>query len=369
MTTTARDIFHLMESWAPKNLAYDWDNIGLQIGSSNKKVKKVMVALDVLETVVDEAVEKQADLIIAHHPLLFQSIKQINLDSPKGRTIQKLIQHDIMVYASHTNLDAAAGGVNDMLCEQLGISAEGPLADAASETLYKIAVYVPRTHQEELRQAFHEGGAGQIGNYSHCTFQSPGQGTFQPMEGTNPYIGKQDKLEIVDEVKMESIVPEAKLDSVLEAIESAHPYEEVAFDVYRLENPGETFGLGRIGKLKEAITLEQLCAQVKTAFSLPRVRVTGDLNKKVQKIAVLGGSGEKYASIAKKKGADVYITGDMTFHPAQDAWQAGLPIIDPGHHIEQVMKQQVKNYLDDRLPQKAAEIIVSETNTEPFQFI
>ncbi|MFB4166495.1 Nif3-like dinuclear metal center hexameric protein [Virgibacillus sp. JSM 102003] len=371
METSTRnsDIFQIMEKWAPTNLAYDWDNVGLQVGSFNNQVTKIMVTLDVLESVVDEAIEKDVDLIIAHHPLLFKSVKQVNVDTSQGRIIQKLIQHNISVYASHTNLDIAVGGVNDMLCELLNINRTEVLQQTYQEELVKIAVFVPKTHLNEVRDAMSENGAGHIGDYSHCTFQTEGKGTFMPQEGTNPYIGSANHLAYVDEVKVESIIPQPKLARVIEAMINAHPYEEAAYDLMPLRNTGQTNGIGRIGTLDKGLTLRDFSEQVKHALKVPSLRVTGDLTKKVRKVAVLGGSGEKFIATAKEMGADVYITGDMTFHTAQDAWQMGLSVIDPGHHVEKVMKEGTKRYLENRLDNKNIEVILSNSNTEPFQFI
>lgn len=362
-------VFQIMEDWAPQELAYDWDNVGLQIGSFNTPVQKIMITLDVLESVVDEAIENEVDLIIAHHPLLFKPMKQVNIDSPQGRIIYKLLQHDISVYASHTNLDVATGGVNDMLCDLLGIGARETLVETHTEQFYKIAVYVPITHAEAIRESLSNAGAGHIGNYSHCTFQSKGKGTFKPLDGTNPHIGAQNELEHVDEVKIETIAEEKKLSGVVHAMIKAHPYEEVAYDVYPLKNEGQFYGIGRVGNLDQQMHLQDLCEHVKTVFGVSHVRVTGDLTKKVKKVAILGGSGEKYIYKAKQMGADVYITGDMTFHTAQDAWQTGLPVIDPGHYIEKVMKKATKQYLEQCFQAKNIEVIVSETHTEPFHFI
>lgn len=371
MTTVIRntDVFKAIEQWAPKQLAYDWDNVGLQIGSFHKPVKKVMVTLDVLESTADEAIESNVDLIIAHHPLLFKSMKQINVDTAKGRIIQKLLQHDIAVYAAHTNLDAANGGVNDMLCDLLGIQDRQILMKSYTDKLVKVAVFVPQTHADEVRDAMSQEGAGHIGDYSHCTFQTPGQGTFMPLGGTDPYIGKQGELEYVDEVKIETIIPAAKLTPVIDAMIAAHPYEEAAYDIYPVENSGTEYGIGRIGMLAEKLTLEALCEHVKTAFDIRNIRVTGDLAKEVKSVAILGGSGEKFINEAKQMGADVYITGDMTFHTAQVAKEMGLSVIDPGHYVEKVMKTYTKSYLGDYFTNSDLEVIISKTNTEPFQFI
>ncbi|ASK63170.1 Nif3-like dinuclear metal center hexameric protein [Virgibacillus phasianinus] len=365
---TNRDVFHEMEKWTPRDLAYDWDNVGLQLGSFTREVKKVMITLDVLDTVVDEAIENEVDLIIAHHPLLFKSVKQINTDEVKGKIIEKLIKHDITVYAAHTNLDIANGGVNDMLCDAIGMKQTDLLMEAKSERLYKLAVYVPSTHVDIVREALGDSGAGYIGNYSHCTFQTAGTGAFKPLEGTDPFIGKKGDVAKVDEAKLETIVTEQGLSDVLQQMKNAHPYEEAAYDIFPLRNEGEKLGIGRIGELDEEMTLQMLSEHIKQALEVPRVRVTGDLQQKVKRVAVLGGSGADYIDEVKEKGADVYLTGDMSFHHAQDAWQMGLSIIDPGHHVEKVMKQSTKRYLENIFTKKL-EVIVSKTNTEPFQFI
>lgn len=368
-TVLNSSVFKFMEEWAPKELAYDWDNVGLQIGSYNQKVQKIMVTLDVLESVVDEAIEKDVDLIIAHHPLLFKPLKNINIDSPQGRTIKKIMAHNITVYAAHTNLDVATGGVNDMLSDSLGIESVSPLITTVKQRLFKIVVYVPRSHSDAIRNALSDSGAGFIGNYSHCTFQAGGEGTFKPLEGTNPYIGSTNKLEFVEELRIETIVPEEKLTKVIHSMIEAHPYEEPAYDIYPLKNEGNSLGIGRIGKANKEMTLGKFCEHVKESLDLKHLRVIGDMTKTVRKVAVLGGSGEKYIHAAKQKGADVYITGDMTFHMAQDAKELGLAVIDAGHYIEKVMKQATASYLKERLTESDVETIVSETNTDPFLFI
>lgn len=366
---TNASVFRVMEEWAPLHLAYDWDNVGLQVGSANTPVQTVMITLDVLESVVDEAIEKNVDLIIAHHPILFKPLHQIDLNTSTGRIINKLIQHQITVYASHTNLDIATGGVNDILCNELGIKKQGNLIDLCAENLFKLAVYVPLTHIEVVRNALSEAGVGHIGNYSHCSFQAKGQGTFKPLEGTSPYIGSQNELTFVDEVKLETIVKEQHVNGAVEAMIKAHPYEEVAYDLIPLKNKGKMHGIGRMGSLQEQVSLEKLSKHVKETFDCSHVRVTGDLHKEVQQVAILGGSGEKYIHQAKKMGADVYITGDMTFHTAQDAQEMGLAVIDAGHYIEKSMKKVTKERLQKAFEQTSLDIIVSDMNTDPFQMI
>lgn len=366
---TNSDIFQEIERWAPRDLAYDWDNVGLQVGSFSRPVKKIMITLDVLETVVDEAIDKGVDLIIAHHPLLFKSIKQININDVQGRIIEKLLKHDISVYASHTNLDAANGGVNDMLCDAIGIMNTELLMESKQEVLVKLVVYVPLTHVNAVREVLGDSGAGHIGNYSHCTFLSKGEGTFKPLKGTKPFIGEEGNIAKVDEAKLETIVQEKNIPYVLEQMKRAHPYEEVAYDIFSLNNAGEKLGVGRIGDLPSEMTLQELSNHIKQTLDVPKVRVTGDLQQKVKKIAVLGGSGSDFIQDAKENGADVYLTGDMSFHHAQDAWQMGLSVIDPGHHVEKVMKQATKRYLEKIYTNKQIEVIISNSNTEPFQFV
>ncbi|WP_217586726.1 Nif3-like dinuclear metal center hexameric protein [Lentibacillus saliphilus] len=364
-----QDVIKILEQWAPKRLAYDWDNVGLQLGSINGVVKNILVTLDVTHAVVDEAIRKQVDLIIAHHPLFFRPVQQIDTDSVKGRLLQKLLVHNITVYAAHTNLDITTGGVNDLLCEKLAINQVSILDEIDTEVLHKVVVYVPNTHADNVRNAMGSAGGGYIGQYSHCTFNTQGTGTFLPTEQANPYIGHINELTYVEETKIETIVPETKLQNILQAMIQAHPYEEVAYDVYKLDNKGEPFGIGRIGRLTESMPLATLAEHVKDTLNVPMLRVVGDVTKPVQTVAVLGGSGEKYIQAAMNRGADVLITGDLTFHVAQDAQEAGLALIDPGHHVEKVMKDATKLYLDERLNTDAVTVYVSDVDTEPFQFV
>lgn len=363
---THKQIIDTFEQWAPKSLAYDWDPIGLQVGNISQQTKNVLVTLDVFESVVDEAIENDVNLIIAHHPLLFNAVQSIDLNTPKGKIIEKLIKHDITVYAAHTNLDIAEGGVNDLLSDALNLSNVQPLVPFKAEKLFKLVVFVPHTHVEEVRNALSEKGAGFIGNYSHCTFQTAGQGTFMPLEGTNPYIGKQDILEVVEEMKIETIVEESILSDVLEAMQSAHPYEEVAYDVYPLQQTGKTYGLGRVGNLKEPTQFADFIDLVKESFQMKHVRAVGDINKQIERVAIVGGSGEKFIHDALKKKADVYITGDLTFHQAQDAEQLGLLVIDAGHYIEKIMKRGVASFIESSFP--GLTVIQSTVNTDPFQY-
>ncbi|MGM8213726.1 Nif3-like dinuclear metal center hexameric protein [Virgibacillus sp. W0430] len=366
---TNSEIFDAMESWAPLSLAYDWDNVGLQIGSFEQSAKRVLVTLDVTEAVVDEAIDQHIDLIIAHHPLFFKPLKQININSVKGKIIHKCILNNISVYAAHTNLDIADNGVNDILCEQLDVQVIDHLIHLQNEQLVKLVVYIPTTHVDQLRNALGSQGAGHIGNYSHCTFQTEGNGTFKPLKGSTPYIGTENELETVSETKVETIVKKSDLSNVLLKMKEAHPYEEPAYDLYAMENKGKSIGLGRIGNLKKGdMTLQSVADQVKQVFNQSHVRIIGEPKRLVNKVALLGGSGEKYIHQAKQKGADVYITGDMSFHQAQDAMEMGLAVIDAGHYIESAMKKAVQKFLQDKFDH-SIEIFISDTNTDPFLYV
>ncbi|MFD1781268.1 Nif3-like dinuclear metal center hexameric protein [Fredinandcohnia salidurans] len=367
------EVIQVFEQFSPKHLAVEGDRerIGLQVGTLNKPIKKIMVVLDVLENVVDEAISNDVDLIIAHHPPIFRPLKTVQTDTPSGRIIEKCILHNIAIYAAHTNLDVAVGGVNDLLADALGLTNIELLAPTYEEKLKKLAVYVPRESADEVRDALGSAGAGFIGNYSHCTYNTPGTGTFLPHQGTNPHIGEVGKLEVVDEIKIETVFPSGLQKKVITAMLNAHPYEEVAFDIYPLENEGNVLGLGRVGYLEQEMTLEQFAFHVKDKLEVDGLRVVGTLSDKVKKVAVLGGDGNKYVSHAKRAGADVYVTGDMYYHVAHDAMMMGLNIVDPGHNVEKVMKKGVANILTERFKEKKFEVtvITSELNTDPFQFL
>ncbi|NJP37700.1 Nif3-like dinuclear metal center hexameric protein [Alkalicoccus luteus] len=369
--THVQTVLQFMERHAPKRFAVEGDPIGLQIGSVKKRTAKIMVTLDVLEPVVDEAIANGVDMIIAHHPLLFRPIKQLNTDTSYGRAVEKLIKHDVTVFAAHTNLDVADGGVNDMMANALGIRDTKPLAPVTEDSLKKIAVFVPRNHADAVREALGQAGAGHIGDYSHCSFSTDGKGAFVPGSGANPYIGSKGSMERPEEERIETVFPASIERNVIRAMLDAHPYEEAAYDIYSLENPGKTYGLGRIGKLDETITLREFTERVKQAFGVNGLRVVGDLDKKVKKAAVLGGDGNKYTMHALREGADVYVTGDLYFHVAHDAWMEGLAMIDPGHHVEQIMKKELAEQLQSWLEEQksSTEVIISEINTDPFQFL
>ncbi|KGR81519.1 Nif3-like dinuclear metal center hexameric protein [Lysinibacillus odysseyi] len=366
------EIIQLFESWSPKKYAcMPNDPIGLAIGTLNKQVSKVLVTLDVTHAVVDEAIENGCELIIAHHPPIFIKLSNLRTDNPQGQLYEKLLKNDIAVYAAHTNLDVAPGGVNDLLADALGLVERRILEPTFSEKMMKLAVFIPDAHAQEMRSVLAKAGAGKIGLYDHCSYTLSGRGRFRVLEGADPYLGEVGEAEVTEEEKIEVVFPESMKNKILKAMLNAHPYEEPAYDLWPLEIEVSEQGLGRIGKLEEPMTLKQFAEQVKVQLDVPALRVVGDLDSIVQKIAVIGGDGNKYVRTAKYAGADVFVTGDIGFHVAQDAEVNGLNIVDPGHHVEKVMIKGVVEKMSTMCTEKKLPIqfIQSTVHTEPFKFI
>ncbi|MBM7691786.1 dinuclear metal center YbgI/SA1388 family protein [Peribacillus deserti] len=365
------EIIQLFEQFSPKAYAVEGDPIGLQVGRLNKPVTKVLIALDVTEEVIQEAIEAGAELIIAHHPPIFRPLKNLRTDLPSGALYEKLIKHDIAVYAAHTNLDVAKGGVNDLLANALRLQNIKVLADTYEKKLKKLVVYGPAEDEKALLDALGKAGAGHIGNYSHCSFSTSGTGRFLPEAGTNPHIGTQGKLEAVQEVRIETVYPAEIEKKVLQAMFRAHPYEEVAYDIYPLETQGEILGLGRVGTLETEMNFVQFAEYVKKALDVEHVRIVGSEDAVIKKVAVLGGDGNKFIKAAKYHGADCFVTGDIYYHTAHDARMMGLNLLDPGHNIEKVMKKGVADVLTELCKEKgyAAEFLASSIHTDPFTFL
>lgn len=372
MPVKCREVFNLIEEMAPRHLAESWDNVGLQVGDPRAEVDRVLLALDVSLGVAEEAKEKGAGLIVSHHPMMLKPPKSISLDRPDGALIGYLLRNGITVYAAHTNLDIAAGGVNSALAEKLGLNDLSVLHQTGRERYSKLAVFVPAGHVEDVRNAVSEAGGGWIGNYSHCTFMIPGTGTFKPLEGTNPYIGKTGEVEQVKEIKLETIVPAGRLNAVIQAMLKAHPYEEAAYDLYPLENAGPAYGLGRVGTLDEPLSFQQFAEKVKADLGLPAVRLGGSPKSAVRKVAVCGGSGAELWPAALRAGADTLVTGDVKYHVAQDMLAAGLKFVDAGHHgTEAVVMSSLQSYLAGRCREAnmGIEVLLSQTNTDPFAYL
>jgi dinuclear metal center YbgI/SA1388 family protein len=368
MSFRGKELIKVMERYAPSSLAVEKDRIGLQVGDPASEVRGVLVTLDINEEVADEAIRLGANWIITHHAVIWQPLKEIRTDRPAGRLMAKLLKHDLNVFAAHTNLDAADDGVNDALAERLGLRELSVLTSYREEKLKKLVVFVPEDHHQKVLEAVSEAGAGWIGNYSHCTFNVEGTGTFLPRESANPFIGRQGELETVKEIRLETVFAERIQKQVIEAMLAAHPYEEVAYDIYPLDLPGKPTGFGRVGILPKPLPLGEFARQVKQAYGVDGVRMVGDPTKEVRKVAILGGSGGRYFHDALRAGADVYITGDVDYHTAQDAWQHGLAIIDPGHHVERWVVERVVSRLARELGDSIP-VHASQVDTNPFQFL
>lgn len=373
MPVRAKDLFRLVEKLAPLELAEQWDNPGLQIGAPEAEVSRVLLALDVDEGVCREAGEKEAQLIICHHPLLFRPLKNIRTDLPQGALLASLLRAGIAVYAAHTNLDNAARGVNDALAARLGLQEVEVLRVTRRQKFLKLVVYVPVSHAEIVRSALGKAGAGWIGNYRECTFQVAGKGTFLPLAGTRPFIGRPGELAHVEEVRLETIVPEELAGPAVKAMRAAHPYEEVAYDLYPLANEGPARGAGRVGVLAGpgAVAFEEFVEHVKSALGVGNVRCGGEPARKIHRVAVCGGAGAEFWPDARAAGADVLVTGDIGYHAAKEMISAGLNFIDAGHYgTEQVILPVLRDYLCEHCRQNgwAVEIFLAARQTGPFAF-
>jgi len=371
LAVRAEDIVAVMERLSPPALAEEWDNSGWQVGDPKAEVSKVLLALDVTPEVVNEALNCAAQLIISHHPLFLKGLKSICRDDLAGGGLAyRLIEAGIGVYAAHTNLDSAVAGVNEALARLLGLRAPEVLQPVAHEKLFKLTVFVPTEYASAIREALGRAGAGWIGKYSDCTFSSRGLGTFRPRKGAKPYLGIVNELEQVAEVRIETVVRHKELKPVLDAMLKAHPYEEVAYDLYPLENAGSApVGLGRIGFLERSEPLAVLAERVKDILQAPSVRYGGQPSALLNKAAVCGGSGSELWSLAQRKGAEVLITGDVRYHTARDMLAAGMSFIDAGHFAtERVVLPVLRNNLTAAFAAIGinVEVLVAKVEREPW---
>jgi len=353
---------------APFRLAESWDNVGLILGHKDQVVKRILVTLDITQDVVEEAIAKDVDLILCHHPLVFKPVKAILQHIGPGKLIYPLIQNNIAVLTAHTNLDIAKGGVNDVLAQKLKLIDVKPL-QRIREAYKKIVVFVPKEYEDRLMKRMAEAGAGWIGKYSECTFQVCGTGTFRPGRDTNPFIGKTGELERVDETRLETIGHESQIPDIMAAIMKNHPYEEPAFDIYPLDYPNGEMGLGRVGFLEQAATLEDLVHRVGKELGSSQIRVVGERKRKIKKVAVCGGSGASLIPDAVEVGSDVLVTGDIKYHDAQDAKAMGLAIIDAGHYETErpVIPSLIKRLQNELIAlQYRIDVIESSIQVNPF---
>jgi len=363
------DIISVLEEWAPTWTAWERDNVGLQLGDASRRVRRIGVALDITDDVVSEAIRKKADLLISHHPLFFHPPRTLTADDRIGRIALRLIEHRIAVYAAHTNLDSAAGGVNTTLAAALGlreVSFLSPLEGA----LVKLIVFVPMGHTDVVHRVLSDNGAGIIGAYSSCSFNTPGVGTFKPSQAAKPTIGKTGKLEVVEEVRVEVVVPRAIIDRVVAAVRRVHPYDEMAYDIYPVENTDPTFGLGAIGSLPRPQSLTSFLRTIKKATHARHVRVSGS-PKTVRTVAVCGGSGSELIGRARSMGADVFVTADVRFHAHQESTNQ-FAIVDAGHwETEHLVLPEIAKRLRQAMKKRrvAGQVYVTRINTNPMHTI
>lgn len=329
--TSVSDIINELESIAPPELAVTDDRIGLQAGQLTSEVRKVFVTVDATDAVVETAIEQDADIIVAHHPLIFKPLTSVAETAPVQRRLARLIRANAALYVLHTNYDTVRGGINDVLADTIGVRDTEPLVTLKTDSFVKIAVFVPEANVEDVRNAMSDAGAGMIGRYTHCSFRSRGIGSFVPLCAADPYIGSIGNLEEVEEYRLEMVCAASWADLVVEAMLEAHPYDEVGYDLYELANEPIAYGYGRVGILDEEMSLSEFAKRVKDVLELEYARITGDKDKRVRRVALCGGSGSGQYKEALKAGADVYVTGDTKYHDVMDAKDLGLAIVDAGH--------------------------------------
>lgn len=329
--TRARDIAEAIEHIAPNSLAEEWDNCGLQVGDPAADANRVLVALTPLPEVFDEAEESGADFLLCHHPLIFGGLEKLDTSAYPGDLVARAVRSNLAVYASHTSYDAAPGGVSVALADALGI--EGPLEVAVPRGgLCKLVVFTPEEAVEAVANALDSAGAGVIGDYTHCTFRLEGTGTFLGGDTTDPFLGKKGRLEKVDEIRLETVVPSHAATRAAAAVTAAHPYEEPAFDIYPIEGSPEGCGYGRVGRLPQPMTPEELREHVSNALGFPaRLLSDPEPERRLESAAALGGSGGSFLRQVAASEAQAYITGDLGYHDALLAESLGLTAIDAGH--------------------------------------
>lgn len=347
------EIFNFIEDWAPKGIAWDNDNVGLQVGSANSVVKNILLCLDTTEKVVDEAIKKRCSLIISHHPLLFRAIKKIDTQSDKtSKIIQKLIKHNITLYSAHTNLDFTKGGVSFKLAERLKLEKLTFLKNLTGN-LFKLSVFVPFNHLDTVADAIHMAGGGIIGEYSHCSFRTFGTGTFKGSGKSNPAVGRKQKIEFADEVKLEVLINSFNSSKIISEMIKVHPYEEVAYDLYPLANENINFGVGALGVLSKTMEEKEFLKFVAKQMGIKNFRYNTGKKGTIKRVAVCGGSGADLLPAAIQKNADAFITADIKYHSFDDA-QKRILLIDAGHYETEIIaltevQKRLKGYLSPKI--------------------
>lgn len=361
-----KDIVQTLESLAPPSLQEAYDNAGLLTGSPHMKVKKVLISLDITPEVMQEAIETGSNLIITHHPLVFKSLKKLIGGNLVEDMLIKAIKHDIALYAIHTNLDNVWNGVNGKLAEIIGLHDPKILAPKPN-LLKKLVVFCPQSHADKVRQAMLDAGAGHIGNYSHCSFGAEGFGSFKALEGAHPYVGDVGQIHFEAEMRIETVVPQFLLTKVLSNMLQAHPYEEVAYDIYPLENNSLQVGSGMIGSIEKPMEATAFLQHLKKQLGARQIRHGILTDNKVSKVALCGGSGSFLMDDAFRQGADIFITADLKYHDFF-RFQGKMILVDAGHYeTEQFSKDLLFEYLSKKFPTFA--IQKSKFNTNPISFL
>jgi len=363
-TATIKDVTDHLEALAPRSYQEGYDNSGLLTGDASELVKGVLVTLDCTEDVVNEAIQQNCNLIVAHHPIIFKGIKKLTGQNYVERTVIKAIKNDIAIYAIHTNLDHVHTGVNKKICERIGLT-NLKILQSKKDTLMKLVAFIPKENAGDVMNALHKAGAGNIGNYKNCSFQVVGEGTFMATGDAQPHIGQTNQQERVEEVRAEVIFPKHLSGSVLSALKKSHPYEEVAYYLSSLENENKEVGAGMIGDLEQEMEPIEFLARLKKAMNTSCIRHTAPV-KNIKKVAVCGGAGSFLLASAISQRADVLVSSDFKYHEFFDADQK-IMIADVGHYeSEQFTKDLLIEVLKEKFTTFA--IIFSKTATNPLSY-
>ena len=361
-----KDIARYLESLAPPSYAESYDNVGLLIGDGNAVVKGVLVSLDCTEEVIEEAIAKGCNVVVSHHPLLFKGLKRLTGANYVERTAIKAIKHDVAVYAIHTNLDSVPDGVNGRIADRIGLVKTRILAPKRN-LLMKLVFFVPHDHANTVRNEIFKVGAGVIGNYSGCSFNATGTGTFRPEAGAQPTIGEVETAHEEPETRVEIMFPTYLESAVIRALKTSHPYEEVAYYLHALENENQTVGLGMIGDLSQPMSFDEFLNHLKDTMKLQSIRFTRPKGNQVSRVALCGGSGSFLLPQAKAARADVFVTGDFKYHDFFDA-EGELSIIDIGHYESERFTSEL---LIEKIRGKFSNFAthLTEVNTNPIHYI
>ena len=372
MTINVSDIMKIVEEIAPLSLAENWDNPGLQAGQKDWPVKKVLIALDPLDSVVEYACSIDVDLLITHHPLIFRPISSIDFSTPSGKIIKASMENRLAIYSAHTNFDSSTEGLNDILANKIGLREVTVLGKPAVQNKCKLVFFVPASEKNKILKALFETTAGIIGNYTCCSFLSSGSGTYKPGENAKPFSGKNGEIVISEEVRIETIVNAVEVEKTVNHIKKQHPYETMAYDVYPLAPTKISSGLGRVGTLPEPLTLADFAMLVKEKLGIDCMKFAGDKDLTVKKVALCTGSGSSLMKDFFKSGADVYLSGDLNYHDARAVEEKGLGLVDSGHFASEIlMVEALQKQLEKICSIRGydVEIEVCPIEEDPFIFI